>query len=187
MWIWTARLPENTETFTVKNCGKLQVHVDCTRGTRQYIIKKFNIINVTTLEILKPSSYGQYLHDNAPFPQLPYNLNIQNVGNIIWHPESFDKPGDACKYQFVQLTNVTLDSLVLKKFYTDLFKGKNLNQVILKNLTVRTVNADDPISLMTSDIVISNSIFPELSPNSIQLKSRNVNIYIYIDTYKNDI
>ncbi|KAK6639197.1 hypothetical protein RUM43_007467 [Polyplax serrata] len=172
IWIWTARLPNPTTTFTVKNCHTVQVHVDCTSGPRSNTIQRFKVINVTDLRFLKPTPHGRYLHDNLAIPKLPSTVILENIKNVTMFSGIFDRPSKSCSNDKINLMNLRMSNVHIDKIPVQLFSNININEFILENVSVDSVETN-AISVVTNFISIRGSTFPDLPNNAIQLFVRD--------------
>lgn len=172
MWVWTARLDPDVSVFQVQNCHTLQVHIDCTRGSRATLLRHFKVVNITYLEFLRPTTPGSYLHDNSEIPHVPPNLYMKNVSTVKLFPGMFEKPEGLCRNQFATISNLTLVDVNLHNIQKNQFRLKNLNNLYFENVVITEM--ESYAMSVAGDVSITRSTFPNLPNNAIQLVAKKV-------------
>lgn len=179
VWIWTARLPSNAKTFTIRDCLHLEIHTDCTKGSRSNILSHVRVINVTKLEFLEPLAPGVFLHDNDRIPQAPPSLHLEDIGSTNFYPGLFDAPGGACRYKQIKLNSLKLKNVRLEKLEKSALQDQILTTMDFEDVTINSLDSR-AISVTSNDTVnISNCKFGPLPPNAILIKGQKVSFCYY--------
>lgn len=172
LWIWTARVPHSTTILSVKNCRRVELHMDCTMGYRSYNLKRFHADNITTLELLRPMRPHVFLHDNDMFSQAPPEFFFTDVQTLKWYPENFKAPGGRCRKKNLKLQKLALKNVFVGAWANSLFKDQNLNALYLSGVRFRSIQAGS--LSVDGNILIKDSQLDDIPTGSLDFSCDEV-------------